>query len=323
MARLFAEHPEALAQTGVLLSRIDFSLEQLKYNYPTETVGNGETAQQTLERLTWEGARKRYPDGIPQKVVDSLESELRLIDELKYASYFLTVQDIVRFARYERQILCQGRGSAANSAVCYCLEITEVDPDKVNLVFGRFLSTERNEPPDIDVDFEHERREEVMQYVYDKYGGARTGLTATVITYRSKSAVRETAKVFGISDDTIDALNQMHWGWGSAVDLKGVKVDRARPGRSDRHADAERRRGAEIASPGISASTWAASSSPAIRSRAWCRSARRRWRAAPSSSGTRTTSMRSASSRSISWRWGCSPASGAPSSCCTSTTGAT
>src|SRR5690606_32674583 len=131
-----------------------------------------------------------------------------------YASYFLTVEDVVRYARHELNILCQGRGSAANSAVCYCLGVTSVDPTVVKLVFGRFLSTERDEPPDIDVDFEHERREEVMQYVDKKYGGKRTGLTATVICYRSKSAIRETAKVFGISDDTIGALNQLHWGWG-------------------------------------------------------------------------------------------------------------
>jgi DNA-directed DNA polymerase III PolC len=224
MARLFAEHPEALAETQVLLGRIGFSLEQLRYNYPTETVGNGETAQETLERLTWAGAKTRYPKGVPPKVEASLRDELRLIEHLKYASYFLTVQDVVRYAREERGILCQGRGSAANSAVCYCLAITEVDPSKVNLVFGRFLSTERNEPPDIDVDFEHERREEVMQYVYKKYGGKRTGLTATVISYRSKSAIRETAKVFGISDDTIAALNQLHWGWGNAAGAEGTKM---------------------------------------------------------------------------------------------------
>jgi len=224
MARLFADHPEAIEETQVLLDRIDFTLDQLKYNYPTETIGNGETAQETLVRLTWEGARKRYPGGIPDKVVASLHNEIALIDQLKYASYFLTVQDIVRYAREERGILCQGRGSAANSAVCYCLGITEVDPANANLVFGRFLSTERNEPPDIDVDFEHERREEVMQYVYSKYGGHRTGLTATVITYRSKSAVRETAKVFGLSEDTIAAINQLHWGWGNAADLAGIRM---------------------------------------------------------------------------------------------------
>jgi error-prone DNA polymerase len=224
MTRLFAEHPDAIAETQVLLDRIGFSLDQLKYNYPTETIGNGETAQETLERLTWAGAHWRYPDGIPDSIKQSLWSELCLIAYKGYASYFLTVEDVVRYARYELKILCQGRGSAANSAVCYCLGVTEVDPTKVTLVFGRFLSTERDEPPDIDVDFEHERREEVMQYVYNKYGGERTGLTATVISYRSKSAIRETAKVFGISDDIIGALNQLHWGWGSAADLKGIKM---------------------------------------------------------------------------------------------------
>ncbi|ODT26781.1 MAG: error-prone DNA polymerase [Kaistia sp. SCN 65-12] len=224
MTRLFAEHPDAIAETQVLLDRIGFSLDQLKYNYPTETIGNGETAQETLERLTWAGAHWRYPDGIPDSIKQSLWSELCLIAYKGYASYFLTVEDVVRYARYELKILCQGRGSAANSAVCYCLGVTEVDPTKVTLVFGRFLSTERDEPPDIDVDFEHERREEVMQYVYNKYGGERTGLTATVISYRSKSAIRETAKVFGISDDIIGALNQLHWGWGNAADLKGIKM---------------------------------------------------------------------------------------------------
>ena len=215
MARLFADYPDAIAQTQAFTACIGFSLDQLKYNYPEETIGNGETAQQTLERLTWAGAYQRYPTGLPNKLKASIWSELCLIGYKGYAAYFLTVHDIVRFARYERNILCQGRGSAANSAVCFCLEITEVDPLKSELVFGRFISTERDEPPDIDVDFEHERREEVMQYVYQKYGGKRTGLTANVISYRSKSAIRETAKVFGISDDTVAALNQLHWSWGS------------------------------------------------------------------------------------------------------------
>ncbi|HEV7346666.1 MAG TPA: error-prone DNA polymerase [Devosia sp.] len=219
MARLFHDHPDAIAQTQRMIERIDFSLDQLKYNYPEETVGNGETAQQTLERLTWEGAARRFPCGVPDSIKKSLWSELCLIAYKGYAAYFLTVHDIVMFARYERKILCQGRGSAANSSVCFCLEITEVDPTKRTLVFGRFISTERDEPPDIDVDFEHERREEVMRYVYRKYGGKRTGLTANVISYRSKSAIRETAKVFGVSDDTVTALNQLHWGWGTRLDL--------------------------------------------------------------------------------------------------------
>jgi len=224
MARLFCDHPQALAESQRLLDCIHFSLDQLKYNYPTETIGNGETAQETLERLTWIGAGERYPAGIPEKVKASLWKEICLIAYKGYASYFLTVQDVVHHARHELKILCQGRGSAANSAVCYCLGITEVDPATADLVFGRFISTERDEPPDIDVDFEHERREEVMQYVYNKYGGNRTGLTATVISYRSKSAVRETAKVFGLSDDAIAAINQLHWGWGNAADLSGIRM---------------------------------------------------------------------------------------------------
>ncbi|SEQ24769.1 error-prone DNA polymerase, DnaE-like [Devosia sp. YR412] len=224
MARLFTEHPDAIAQTKVFAERIGFSLSQLEYNYPEETIGNGETAQQTLERLTWVGAARRFPSGLPAETRDQILEEFKLINDKGYAAYFLTVQDIVRHARYDLGILCQGRGSAANSTVCYCLEITEVDPRKATLVFGRFISTERDEPPDIDVDFEHERREEVMQYVYKKYGGKRTGLTANVISYRSKSAIRETAKVFGVSDDTVAAFNQLHWGWGSKLDLAKVKT---------------------------------------------------------------------------------------------------
>ena len=215
MARLFREHPEALAATQELISRITFKLDQLAYSYPAETTGTGETAQETLERLTWEGAHKRFPKGIPEEIKRSLWSELCLIAYKRYAAYFLTVHDLVRFARYDRGILCQGRGSAANSSVCFCLEITEVNPDTAKLVFGRFLSTERDEPPDIDVDFEHERREEVMQYLYEKYGRLRAGLTATVVTYRAKGAMREVAKVFGLSTDTVDAMNELSWGWYS------------------------------------------------------------------------------------------------------------
>jgi error-prone DNA polymerase len=228
MARLFREHPEAITETQHFASRIAFSLEDLKYNYPTETIGNGETAQETLERLTWAGAETRYPNGIPEPILKTLWSELCLIAYKGYAPYFLTVHDIVRYARYDLKILCQGRGSAANSVVCFVLEITEVDPSKVSLVFGRFLSTERDEPPDIDVDFEHERREEVMQYVYAKYGGNHTGLTANVICYRSRAALREIAKVFGLSDDTIDAINHLHWGWDSRAseeEMRGIGLD--------------------------------------------------------------------------------------------------
>ena len=222
MARLFRDHKQALAETQCFSNRLSFSLDDLRYNYPEETVGNGETAQQTLERLTWAGAKKRYPSGIPFKVRRMALKELRLITEKRYAAYFLTVHDLVRYAREERGILCQGRGSAANSTVCYCLGVTEVDPMVGNLVFGRFISTERDEPPDIDVDFEHERREEVIQYLYEKYGRHRAALTATVVTYRTRGAVREIGKVFGLSDDLIGALNGLNWGWHS----RGIKEER-------------------------------------------------------------------------------------------------
>ncbi|NOZ31775.1 MAG: DNA polymerase III subunit alpha [Alphaproteobacteria bacterium] len=222
MARLFREHPDALAQTIALTARIDFTLDDLRYNYPLETVGENETAHQTLCRLTWQGATKRYPNAIPYKVKRAVVRELKLIEQKQYAAYFLTVHDLVRFARKERGILCQGRGSAANSAVCFCLGVTEVDPMVGNLVFGRFLSTERDEPPDIDIDFEHERREEVIQYLYAKYTRQRAALTATVITYRSRSAVREMGKVFALSEDMITAMNGLSWGSNS----KGVNVER-------------------------------------------------------------------------------------------------
>jgi error-prone DNA polymerase len=217
MARLFREHPDAIAETGRFANGIAFSLDQLKYNYPTEVSNEHEAPQETLERLTWEGAARRYENGVPDEVKEAVWKELCLIAYKGYAPYFLTVHDIVHHARHELKILCQGRGSAANSAVCFCLGVTEVNPYKGHLVFGRFLSTERDEPPDIDVDFEHERREEVMQYIYAKYGGNHTGLTANVICYRSKAALRETGKVFGLSGDTIDAINQLHWGWGSSA----------------------------------------------------------------------------------------------------------
>jgi error-prone DNA polymerase len=223
MARLFREHPDAIAETQRFANLIGFSLDQLKYNYPTEAWDNGESPQETLERLTWDGAAKRYHNNVPDDVKETVWKELCLIAYKGYAPYFLTVRDIVHYARYDLKILCQGRGSAANSAVCFCLEVTEVNPHKGHLVFGRFLSTERDEPPDIDVDFEHERREEVMQYVYAKYGGNHTGLTANVICYRSKAALREVGKVFGLSGDTIDAINQLHWGWGSSATVKEMR----------------------------------------------------------------------------------------------------
>jgi error-prone DNA polymerase len=188
------------------------SFEELSQRSGDAATEKSRAAQRLLERLTWAGGRERYPGGLPEDVEATLQHELRLIGELGYAPYFLTVQDLVRFAR-QRGILCQGRGSAANSAVCYCLGITAVDPARVDLLFERFVSTERNEPPDIDVDFEHERREEVIQYIYEKYGRDRAGLAATVIRYRGRSAIRETGKAMGLSADTVAALAGALWGW--------------------------------------------------------------------------------------------------------------
>ena len=212
MARLFRAMPDALARSLEIAERCSFSLDQLKYEYPEETSGEGRTPQEELERLTWRGARVRYPGAIPERVAETLRRELALIEQLGYAPYFLTVEDIVRFARGEG-ILCQGRGSAANSAVCYCLGITAVDPAQMDLLFERFVSAERKEPPDIDVDFEHERREEVIQYIYAKYGRERAGLAATVICYRGRSAIREAGKAMGLSADTVAALAGALWGW--------------------------------------------------------------------------------------------------------------
>ena len=214
MAQLFADHPDALARTVEIAERCRFSLDELRYEYPDELTEAGRKPQEELVHLTWLGAAARYPDGVPEKVRAQLEHELALIAQLDYAPYFLTVHDLVRYAR-SQEILCQGRGSAANSAVCYCLGVTSVDPSHMNLLFERFISAARKEPPDIDVDFEHERREEVIQYVYKKYGRERAGLAATVICYRSRSALREVGKAMGLSADTVAALAGAVWGWSS------------------------------------------------------------------------------------------------------------
>ena len=211
MARLFQGHEDAIRQTVEIQKRCSFSLSELRYDYPDEPVPKGKTPQSHLEDLTWQGADERYPAGVPAKVKKAVKSELKLIAQLDYAPYFLTVHDIVAYAR-SKGILCQGRGSAANSAVCYCLGVTAVDPTEVDLLFERFVSMERKEPPDIDVDFEHERREEVIQYVYERYGRERAGIAATVITYRSRSAVREVGKVMGLSEDVTSALAGTVWG---------------------------------------------------------------------------------------------------------------
>jgi len=214
MHRLFARTPEALARTLEIADRCRFSLDELRYQYPEERDDPALTPQETLERLTWAGAAWRYPEGVPDEVTATLRHELRLIGRLAYDPYFLTVHSIVRFAR-AKGILCQGRGSAANSAVCYVLGITSINPADDNLLFERFVSDERAEPPDIDVDFEHERREEVIQWVYDNYGRDHAALCATVIRYRAKGALRDVGKALGLPEDLIRALSSQLWAWSA------------------------------------------------------------------------------------------------------------
>jgi error-prone DNA polymerase len=214
--------PDLLGETLAIAGAIDFSLDELRYEYPDELVPDGETPPTYLRRLTGAGMKKRWPGGVPDKVRQLVEHELRLIRDLEYEPYFLTVYDIVAYAR-SQGILCQGRGSAANSAVCFCLGITEVDPERMATLVERFISKERNEPPDIDVDFEHERREEVIQYIYRKYGRERAALAATVITYRPRSALRDVGKVLGLSGLQLDRLSKsMQWWDGGDVDESRV-----------------------------------------------------------------------------------------------------
>jgi error-prone DNA polymerase len=222
MSRLFKSFPDAIARTVTIADACSFSLGQLQYEYPDEPVPPGKTAQAHLEDLTWSGAAKRYPknrfpDGIPSEIKKRIVEELALITKLNYARYFLTVHDVVAFAREEKNILCQGRGSAANSAVCYCLGITEVNPNETNLLFARFISENRGEPPDIDVDFEHERREEVIQHIYSRYGRHRAAICATVVHYRSRRAIREVGKILGLTEDVTAALAKTVWGAGEGL----------------------------------------------------------------------------------------------------------
>ncbi|WP_324075562.1 MAG: error-prone DNA polymerase [Erythrobacter sp.] len=222
MQRLFARWPHAIAAAREVADRCNFSLDELRYEYPEEIYPDGQTPQAFLESEVWAGAARRYPSGVPDSVRATLERELALIAKLDLARYFLTIKDIVDFARgQEPPILCQGRGSAANSAVCYVLGITSVDPAKHQLLFDRFISEERKEPPDIDVDFEHERREEVIQYIYARYGRQRAGLCATVIHYRPRMAIREVGKAMGLSEDVTSALARTVWGgWGREINEK-------------------------------------------------------------------------------------------------------
>src|SRR5215467_4552838 len=236
MARLFAAFPEAIARSVMIAQACCFSLDALKNEYPDEPVPPGKTAQQHLADLTWQGAKERYPkhlypEGIPADVIRRLDEELAIIARLDYARYFLTVYDVVAHAR-SKHILCQGRGSAANSAVCYCLGITSVNPDKSGLLFARFISENRGEPPDIDVDFEHERREEVIQYIYERYGRDHAAICATVIHYRSRRAIREVGKALGLTPDVTAALAKTVWGYGDGLPddhIRQAGLDPANP----------------------------------------------------------------------------------------------
>ena len=222
MLRLFRGHEAAVHRAGALAASLRFSLDELRYDYPSEVMG-GETASGRLARLAEEGLAWRYPQGAPDKARAQMAHELTLIGKLRYEPYFLTVHDIVRFAR-DRGILCQGRGSAANSIVCYALGVTSVSPEIGTMVFERFVSEARNEPPDIDVDFEHERREEVIQHIYDRYGRHRAGLCATVIHYRGKRAVREVGRAMGLSEDTLSAMSSQIWGFGSSKAMNEARL---------------------------------------------------------------------------------------------------
>jgi len=231
MLRLFRGHEGAVHESGRIAERCRFSLDELRYEYPSE-VASGEAPAARLERLARAGLKRRYPGGVPERVRKMLDHELALIGRLKYEPYFLTVHDIVQFAR-SRDILCQGRGSAANSITCYALGVTSVSPEIGAMVFERFVSEARDEPPDIDVDFEHERREEVIQHIYERYGRHRAGLCATVIHYRGKRAIREVGRAMGLSDDTIAALSSQLWGWGrggvTAARLREIGLDPTDP----------------------------------------------------------------------------------------------
>jgi error-prone DNA polymerase len=222
MLRLFSGHEDAVHRAGQVAARLRFSLDELRYEYPSEVTG-GETAAERLARLAWAGLDWRYPDGAPDRVRAQMAHELALIGKLRYEPYFLTVHDIVDFAR-GRGILCQGRGSAANSVVCYALGVTSVSPEIGTMVFERFVSEARNEPPDIDVDFEHERREEVIQHIYARYGRHRAGLCATVIHYRGKRAVREVGRAMGLTEDTLAAMSSQIWGWGGPGQITEVRL---------------------------------------------------------------------------------------------------
>jgi error-prone DNA polymerase len=293
MARLFRKYPKAIAATQDLLSRITFTLDDLKYEYPHEPVPPGWEPQDWLEHMVMEAANQRFPEGLPVLWRKTIDEEFRLIRAKGYAYYFLTVHDVVRHARsLDPPILCQGRGSAANSVVCYLLGITPVDPVANKLLFTRFLSEERNEPPDIDVDFEHERREEVMQYIYARYGRERAGIAATVIHYRPRSAIREVGKALGLTEDVTRGSPAPSGAAGAVMCQTrgcggGVRSRQSR----NRAAQGSGRPAARI-SRGTCRSMSAVSCSPRGGWTNWCRSTMPRCPTAPSSNGTRTISTR-------------------------------
>lgn len=313
---------DLLSETLCIAERCQFDLGQLRYQYPRELVPEGQTAASWLRQLCERGLAQRWPAGASDKVREVLAKELALIAELGYESYFLTVHDIVAFAR-SQHILCQGRGSAANSVVCFVLGITELDPMKHRLLFERFLSRERNEPPDIDVDFEHDRREEVIQYVFRRYGRHRAALTAVVNTYHAAGAVRDVARVLGLPADQVDALAKCCGRWTDRIpDEQRLAEAGFEPG-----SPSLRRilvlAGQLIGFPAICLSIQAVSSFPSNRWTTWCRSRTPPWLSARSSSGTRTIWTWSACSRSMCSPWVCSVPCAAVSTCCSSTGGGT
>src|SRR4029078_7627713 len=230
--RLVTAYQKAVARSMEIVERVTFNLEELRYEYPDEPVPAGKTPQGYLEELTWHLSRERYPDGVHENVRALIAKELALISQLDYARYFLTVYDVVRYAR-EKAILCQGRGSAANSAVFCCLGITAVDPARINVLFERFISAERREPPDIDVDFEHERREEVIQYLYQSYTRERAAICSTIIHFRPRMAIREAGKAMGLKEDGIAGLSGLIWGTGDGdipeAHIREAGLDPANP----------------------------------------------------------------------------------------------
>jgi hypothetical protein len=316
--RLYADEPAAIARSLEIAARCTFSLGELRYRYPSERLPGGATSGQYLRELTYEGAARRYTGDIPPTVRRQLDSELALIEELDYPGYFLTMHEIVSYCR-RRDIMCQGRGSAANSAVCFCLGVTAVDPVRMGLLFERFLSRERAEPPDIDLDIEHERREEVIQHVYSVYGRDHAAMVCNIVRYRPRSAVRDVGKALGIPETALDRAAKHLSMYGlveeAALERAGLQDHGSTPGALSTRASPTR----SSSFPATSRSIPAASCSATSPSTTSCRSRTPRCRAAPSSSGTRTTSRISRCSRSTCSHSARSISSTSASICCART----